>query len=72
MSNKKLFEEQDRYVAPTPQELGKVVNSVGGVASACRIMRKNRATVMRWLKGDAKIDYANYKLLMSAITGRYE
>ena len=72
MSNRKLYEEQEIYIAPTPQELSKVVNSVGGIASACRIMRKNRATVVRWLKGDAKIDYANYKLLMSAITGRYE
>ena len=51
------------FTPPTKEEIQEVVDSLGGYGAVCRILRKRRSTVWRWCKGDARIDYANWKLL---------
>jgi hypothetical protein len=53
----------ERYYSPTRLEVSKVVHSLGGISSVCRITKKHRNTVSKWCKGEIKIDYANWKLI---------
>jgi len=61
VSNKKKIEEP--WVAPLCAEVSKTVQSLGGIASVCRITKKHRNTVSKWCNGQIKIDYANWKLI---------
>jgi len=61
MSRKKIYEEP--FEAPSPEEILKVVNYLGGKGDVSRICKKNWNTVDRWCRGSVKIDYANWKLI---------
>jgi len=61
MSNKRIIEEP--WEAPLFAEVNKTVQTLGGIASVCRITKKHRNTVSKWCSGKIKIDYANWKLI---------
>ena len=61
MSNKKIIDEV--WDSPSFEEVNKTVQSLGGIASVCRITKKHRNTVSKWCSGQIKIDYANWKLI---------
>ena len=51
------------WIPPSCSEINTVVQSLGGIASVCRITKKHRNTVSKWCKGEIKIDYANWELI---------
>jgi hypothetical protein len=61
MSNK--FKEEERWTPPQPEEVAFVVDKIGGVSAAARIIKKRRDTVYKWISGTTTIDYANWTMI---------
>lgn len=52
------------FIPPVTSEVVAMVEKLGGNAKVARLLRKAKSTISAWCKGTAKIDYANWKLLV--------
>lgn len=52
-----------KWNRPTIEQLNILIDKLGGTGAVCKLLKKNRTTVFRWRKGEAKIDYPSYAMM---------
>lgn len=52
-----------KWNKPSKEEVSNAVESVGGINTASRLVRKHRNTIRKWCNGEKEIDYSNWKTI---------
>ncbi len=56
-----------KWDRPTKLELNKALDTLGGTGAVCELLRKHRATVSKWRRGDGNIDYPSWVMVQNEL-----